>query len=141
MLAITCRSIALKVVEARSIVFDDLAHSALNAVAAQHLEDHVFGADPIRQLAGELHPPNLGHGREKWLARHGQRHFQPAGADGQHAERAACWCVTVRAEERFARLAEVLLVARMAYAISRSGIPHAEALARTAQEQVVVRRS
>ena len=125
-------------VEPRPIVFDDPAHSALNAVAAQHLEDHVFGAHPIWQPAGELHPPDLGHGREKCLARHGQRHFQSAGSDGQHAQCAARRSVAVGAEERSARLAEVLLVARVAHAISRPGIPHAETLARAAQEQVVI---
>ena len=125
-------------VEARTIVLDDLAHAAFNAVAAQHLENHVLGAHPIRQPAGELHPPDLGHGRKEWLARHRQRHFQPAGADGQHAQRAARRCVAVRAEQRLARFAEVLLMTRVAHAISRSGKPDAEALARAAQEEMVV---
>ena len=112
------------------MVLDDLADAAFNAVATQHLEDHVLGAHPIRQPAGELHPPNLGHGRKKWLARHSQRHFQPAGADGQHTQRATRRCVTIRAEQRLARFPEVLLMTRVAHAISRSGKPDAETLAR-----------
>ena len=125
-------------VEPRPVVLDDPAQSARHAVAAQHLEDHVLGAHPVRQPAGELHAPDLRHERVERLARHCQRHFQPAGADGQHADRAARRRVAVGAEERLARLAEVLLMARMAHPVSRPRVPHPESLACAAQEEVVV---
>ncbi len=47
MLAMTWRSIAVRLGEAGAVVLDDAPEAALDAVAAQHLEDHVLGADPL----------------------------------------------------------------------------------------------
>ena len=55
-----------------------------------------------------------------------------------HADRAARRRVAVGTEERLARLAEVLLVTRMAHSVSRPRVPHPESLACAAQEEVVV---
>src|SRR5215207_10056090 len=47
--------------EAGTIVLDDAPEAALDAVPAQHLQDHVLGAHPIRQAASEAHAPDLRH--------------------------------------------------------------------------------
>ena len=113
--------------------------AALDAVPAQHLEDHVLGADPVGQAAGEAHAPDLRHAQVQRLAGHGERHLDAAGAEGQHAERARGRRVAVRADQRLARLAEALHVDRMADAVAGAAVPDAEAPAGAAQEQMLVR--
>ena len=89
--------------------------------------------------AGEAHAPDLRHAQVQRLARHGERDLDAAGAEGQHAERARRRRMAVRADERQARLAEALHMDRVADAVARTAVPHAEAPTGAAQEQVLVR--
>src|SRR5690348_15699842 len=104
--------------DAGSVILDDALQSACHAVATQHLEYDILGADPWRQFACEFDTPNLWHARVKWFASHGQGHFEAPCADSQHAQCPTCGCVTVGTKKGLARLAEVLLMARMAHAVS-----------------------
>ena len=70
------------------MILDDPPEAALNPMPAQHLEDDVFGADPVGQAAGEVHAPNLRHPEMERLAGHDECHLHAAGAEGQHAQQA-----------------------------------------------------
>jgi hypothetical protein len=107
-------------------------------VAAQHLEDDVPGAHPLRQLANELHTPDLRHLEVERLAHDRERHLDPARAEREHAERARGGRVAVGADQRLARLAEALHVDRVADAVAGAAVPDAEALAGAPQELVIV---
>ena len=85
-----------------------------------------------------LTPQTLRHLHVERLAGHGQGHLQPAGADGQHAQRAGRRRVAVRAQQGLARLAEALHVHGVADAVARAAEPDAEPLAGALQEEVVV---
>ena len=63
MFAITWRSIADRLREPGTVVLDDPAEPAGHVVAAQHLEDHVLGADPVGQLPDEPTPQICGIAR------------------------------------------------------------------------------
>ena len=47
-------------IEPGTVVLDDPAHAALDAVPAQHLQDDVLGAHPRRQRPGQPHPQICG---------------------------------------------------------------------------------
>ena len=63
--------------ETGAVVLDDAAEAALDAVPAEHLEDHVLGADPVGQAAAEAHAPDLRHADVQRLAGHRERHLEP----------------------------------------------------------------
>jgi len=138
MLAITCRSIAL------NVAIPGPQYSTIRP--SQPATPWRRNISKITSLAlaqsGSLPvnftPPDQGNPRKERLPRHCQRHFQPASADGQHANRVGRRRVTVRAEQRLARLTEIFLAARMAYPVSGPRVPQAESLTGAAQEKVVV---
>jgi hypothetical protein len=68
----------------------------------------------------------------------GERHFYPAGAEREHAERAGRRRMAVGADQRLAGFPEALHVDGVAHAVAGAAVPDTEALARAAQELVVV---
>ena len=125
-------------VQARAIVFHDASGAALDAVAAQHFQDHILRAHPVGKPAGELDAPHLRHAEKQRFAGHGLRHLDAARAEGQHAEGAGRRRVAVRTDKGLPRLAEAVHVHGMADAVSRPAVPHAEAAAGAAEKQVLV---
>jgi hypothetical protein len=91
-----------KALQSWAIIFDDLAHAAGHSMTAQHLEDDILSADPIGKSPHELDPQDPRHRGQKRLARHGERHIEPARANRQHAERACCRRMTIGAQQGFA---------------------------------------
>ena len=120
------------------VVLDDAPEAAVDAVAAQHLQDHVLGAHPVGQLAGQPDAPDRGHPDVVGLPGHRQRDLEPAGPDREHAERAGRAGVRVRAQQRLARRAEALHVHRVRDAVAGLGEPQPPLARRRSQEQVVV---
>ena len=90
------------------------------------------GSVPVR------HAPDFRHPQIKGLAHHRQRHFDAAGAEGQHSKPARRRGVAIGPDERQARLAEALHVDGVADAVTRAAIPDAEPPAGATQEQVLV---
>ncbi|MNZ68343.1 hypothetical protein D3C78_866080 [compost metagenome] len=121
-----------------AVVLEDLAHPSADIVATQHFQDDVLGADPVGQAPGQADADDARHPDVEGLAGDRQRHFQAAGADGEHAHRAGRAGVAVGAEQGAARLAEVLHVHRVAHPVARPAEPDAETPAGALQEQVVV---
>ena len=107
-------------------------------MAAEHFQDHVFRAHPVRQRAREPYAPDFGHIDVERLSLHGQRHLHASRPDGQHADGAGGGGMAVGPEQRFARLSEPLLMQRVTHAISRAAVPDAETLTRAEQEQMIV---
>lgn len=103
-------------------------------MAAQHLEDHVLRAHPFGQSPGEADAPDPGHLQVERFAGHRERHLDPPGANGEHAERAGRRRVAVGADQQRTGPAEALHVHRMADPVARAAVPDAEAATRAAQE-------
>ena len=127
--------------QARAVVLDDASQPALHAVAAQHLEHDVLGADPVRQISHQAYTPDRRHAQVERLAGHGDGDVEPAGADRQHAERAGRAGVAVGTEQRRAGLAEPLHVNGVAHSVARPAVPDTETLTGTLQKDVIVRVS
>ena len=125
--------------QTRSVVLDDAANAAVHIVAAQHLQNHVLGADPVRQAAAEPHSHDLRHLQVERPAGHCQRDFETAGADRQHAHGAGCAAVAVRTQQRTAGSTEAFHVYGMTHTRTRAAEPHAETPAGAAQKQMIIR--
>ena len=120
----------------RPVVFDDLADAPLDVVAAQHLEDHVLGADPVGELPGELDAENLRAGEMIGVAGHGHGDIEAAGADGQHRHPRGAGGVAVRADHGQPGTAEALHMNLVGDAVARPR--KVDAVAGTGGLQVLV---
>ncbi len=109
-----------KALHSGAVVLDDLADATLDIVAAQHLQDHVLGAHPVGEFAGEFHPQHFRAGQVIRTAGHGQGHVETAGADGEHGDSRRPRGVAVGAEHRQAGAAEALHMHLMRDAVSRT---------------------
>ena len=127
-----------EVKQARAMVFDNLADAAGDAVTAQHFEDHVLGADPIRRRAGQLHSEHRRHCRRIGIARHREGDIEPAGADRQHAQRAGGGRVTVGPKQRFAGTPEAFHVNDVTDAVAWPRIPYPISSTGAFEEEVVL---
>ena len=107
--------------------------------AAQQLEDHVLGLDPgAGERAVEVHLDDLGAGDLVRVARHRDRHVEAAGADRDHAERAARGGVGVGADQDAAGPGVALDVHVVADAVARARVVDAVAAAERLEHAVVV---
>src|SRR5215831_13645835 len=77
-----------KTLKAWAIIFDDTSKSALYAMPAEDLENHVLRADPVGQLTGQSDTPYLRHPQIERFSGHRQRDLDTAGTKCEHAERA-----------------------------------------------------
>ncbi len=125
-------------VDAGAVILDDLTDPALDRMAAQHFEDHVLGADPVGQLAGQPDAHHLGHADRQRIAGHHRRHLDAAGADRQHAQRAGRRGVGIGTHQEAAGDAQPLHMHRVGNAVAGAREMRAEAPRRALQEQVVV---
>ena len=137
MLAMTWRSIAVRLAKSRPVVLDDPVHPAFDVVAAQHLQDHVLGRAPFRQFAFQPHAPHLGHADVQRSPGDGERHLESADPDREHAQRTRGRRVRIRADHGLAGNAEALHVGRMRDPVARLGEPQSEALRGGAQIFVI----
>ncbi len=128
-----------KATQSRAKIFDDLADSAGDAVTAQHFEDHVLGANPIRRRAGQFHSEYRRHCRRIGIARHREGDIEPAGADRQHTERTGGGRVTVGPKQRFAGTPEAFHVNDVTDAVARPRIPYPVSSTGAFEEEVVLR--
>ena len=121
------------------VVFDDLADSALDPVAAQHFEDDIFGGDPVGQCSREFDAHDLRGADEEGLTSHGHGDLEAADADGEHSQGTGGAGVRVRADESRPGFAEPGLVDGVGDAVAGRGEPQSEACGRRAEELVVLR--
>ena len=107
--------------------------------APQQLEDHVLGLDPgAVERVVEMHLHDLRAGDLVGMSGHRDRHVEAAGADGDHAERAARGGVRVGAHEDAARPGVALDVHVVADAVAGARVVDAVAAAERLQHAVVV---
>ena len=107
---------------------------------AQQLEDDVLRLDPgPRELSVEVHLHHRRAGDLVRVAAHRHRHVEPAGADGDHPQRAARGGVRVGAHEDAARLGEALDVHVVADAVARPRVVQAVLAGQRLEHPVVVR--
>src|SRR5699024_8467314 len=91
-----------QIIEPRSIVLDDPAHTALDTVASEHFQYHVFGTDPFRQLTCQFHAHHAWHFHVVGLTCHRHRDIDAACTHRKHAHASVCTCMTVGAKQRLA---------------------------------------
>ena len=115
-----------KTFQARTVILDDAPYPAIDAMAAEHFENDILGAHPVGEPADKLDAPDEGHVEPERLAGHGERDFDAARADRQHADRTGRRGVTVRAEQSLSGFAETFLMDRMADSIAGTAEPNSE---------------
>ena len=121
-------------------VLIDAAETALDALAAQHLEDNLFCVDAGLQPSREKNFDYPGHCQTHRQAGHRGRHVHAADADAEHPERPAVRRVAVPAHAKRPRLAEARHVHGVADAVAGAREIDAVFTRRGLQINVVVRR-
>ena len=97
-------------VETGAVILDDPADASVHAVAAQHLEDDVLGADPVGQPPVSRTPEIRGIVTWNGSPAMASATSRPPAPMASIAERPGRRRVTVGAEQRLARHAETLHV-------------------------------
>src|SRR6476646_2801255 len=100
-----------------------MAKPTFDGMTAEHFQDHIFGTDPIREFAGQFYSPDLWHREIKGMTGDCHGDIQASCADRQHTQRTGRGCVTIRAQQGFTGLAEILHMNRMADSIPRTAEP------------------
>ena len=124
---------------ARADVLVDTAQTALDRVAAEHLEDDILAGAARTELAGQIDPDDLRHFQTDGQTGHCGRAIHTAAADGQHTDGTAGGGVTVGAEAGLARDAEPRILDAVHDAVARTREVDAVLLGNGGQEDVVIR--
>ena len=105
--------------DAGAEVFDDRADVPFRGQDREQFQNHVFCGAPRRELPGQLHADHFRVRNPERLARHRERHIEPARADREHADAAARRRMRIRADQRPPRHPEPLQMHLVADAVAR----------------------